>query len=244
MERLQKVIAASGITSRRKAEEMILEGRVSVNGIIVTELGTKVSGNDEIAVDGTSITKENKVYFLMNKPKKTICSLKDEKGRDTVIDYFSDVKERIFPVGRLDYDTTGVLVLTNDGEFANKLMHPKSHLPKTYDVTMEGYITDSEIQKLCNGIMLEDGKTLPAEIELVSRSEKKTKSEIKITIVEGRNRQVRRMMEYFNHPVTRLERIQYGNLTCKNLHQGEYRRLRSYEVKELLKLVDSNTNRQ
>ena len=238
MERLQKVIAAAGIASRRKAEELIQQGRVSVNGLVVKELGVKVSGNDEVAVDGNVITKENKVYFLLNKPKHTICSLKDERDRDTVLDYFPDVKERIFPVGRLDYDTTGLLILTNDGEVANKLMHPKSHLPKTYDVTIDGYITPREMNLLKRGVKLDDGITLPAEVYLIDQNEKKNKSRLQITIFEGRNREVRRMMEHFGYEVTRLERIAYGNLTLGTLRQGEYRRLRSYEVKELLKMID------
>ena len=238
MERLQKVIAASGVASRRKAEELIQAGRVSVNGLVVKELGTKVSGNDEIAVDGTVITKENKVYYLFNKPKHTICSTKDEHDRDTVLDYFSDVKERIFPVGRLDFDTTGLLILTNDGEVANKLMHPKSHLPKTYDVTIDGYITPQQINQLKKGVMLDDGLTLPAEVYLITQNKSKNKSRLQVTIFEGRNREVRRMMEHFNYEVTRLERITYGNLTCGSLRQGEYRRLRSFEVRELLKMID------
>lgn len=240
MERLQKVIAAAGIASRRKAEQMIQEGRVTVNGELVTQLGFKVSGKDEICVDGHVIHKEEKVYYLLNKPRKTICTVSDEHDRDTVLDYLPDVKERIFPVGRLDYDTTGVLLLTNDGEFANQLMHPRSHFPKTYRVTINGILTDSEAQQLRKGIPLEDGMTLPASVHIEKRNLKKEKTILLITIFEGRNREIRRMMEYFNYDVTRLNRIQYGTITVGTLRQGEYRRLRKFEVNELLELVNKN----
>ena len=169
MERLQKVIASAGIASRRKAEEMIAQGRVKVNGTTVKEMGVKVSGNDRIEVDGTEIGKEEKVYFLLNKPKKTICAVKDDKDRDTVVDII-DCKERIFPVGRLDYETTGLLLLTNDGEFANGLMHPRNHICKTYEVAVNGVLTDGMCALLEKGIDLEDGKTLPAEVFVLKRS--------------------------------------------------------------------------
>ncbi len=238
MERLQKVIAAAGVASRRKAEEMIVEGRVKVNGVTVRELGTKVSGSDDIEVDGVPLQREQKVYFLMNKPKKTLCAVSDDRGRETVLDYMPGIAERIYPVGRLDYDTTGVLLLTNDGEFANRLMHPRSHFPKTYNVTISGLMSDEEAHQLRKGIMLEDGMTLPASVHVSSRNAKKEKTELVITIFEGRNREIRRMMEYFGYTVTRLERIRYGNLTYGTLRQGEYRRLRMFEVKELLKFVE------
>ncbi len=167
MERLQKAIAAAGVTSRRKAEEMILQGRVKVNGVKVTKLGVQVSGTDEISVDGRVIKREEKVYFLMNKPKKTICSLADDKGRDTILKYMPEVKERVFPIGRLDYDTTGVLILTNDGATANKLMHPRNHFPKQYQVTISGLITDDEVRQLRKGVLLDDGMTLPAKVHVL-----------------------------------------------------------------------------
>ena len=239
MERLQKVIAASGIASRRKAEEMIRQGRVKVNGQTVKEMGVKVSTQDRIEVDGHEINKEEKVYFLLNKPKRTICSVSDDKERDTVVDII-DCKERIFPVGRLDYETTGLLLLTNDGEFANGLMHPRNHIRKTYEVAVKGVLTDGMCALLEKGIELEDGKTLPAEVFVLQRSEKKNKTVLQITIQEGRNRQVRRMMEFFNCEVTRLNRIQYAFLDLGNLRQGQYRKLRMIEVRKLMSIVNNN----
>lgn len=239
MERLQKVIAASGIASRRKAEEMIQQGRVKVNGQTVKEMGVKVSTQDRIEVDGHEINKEEKVYFLLNKPKRTICSVSDDKERDTVVDII-DCKERIFPVGRLDYETTGLLLLTNDGEFANGLMHPRNHIRKTYEVAVNGVLTDGMCALLEKGIELEDGKTLPAEVIVLQRSEKKNKTVLQITIQEGRNRQVRRMMEFFHCEVTRLNRIQYAFLDLGNLRQGQYRKLRMYEVRKLMSIVNKN----
>lgn len=240
MERLQKVIAQAGIASRRKAEELIQEGRVKVNGETITQLGFKVSSHDEVRVDNVVIHKEEKVYYLLNKPKKCVCTVSDEKDRTTVLDYMSEVKERIFPVGRLDYDTTGVLILTNDGEFANALMHPSKHIPKTYRVTIQGLLTDNEAQQLRKGIELEDGKTLPASVHIEKRNMNKEKTILLITIFEGRNHEIKRMMEYFGYEVIRLNRIQYGTLTVGSLRQGEYRRLRNFEVKELLKEVNTN----
>lgn len=239
MERLQKVIAASGIASRRKAEEMIQQGRVKVNGQTVKEMGVKVSTQDRIEVDGHEINKEEKVYYLLNKPKRTICSVSDDKERNTVVDII-DCKERIFPVGRLDYETTGLLLLTNDGEFANGLMHPRNHIRKTYEVAVKGVLTDGMCALLEKGIELEDGKTLPAEVFVLQRSEKKNKTVLQITIQEGRNRQVRRMMEFFNCEVTRLNRIQYAFLDLCNLRQGQYRKLRMFEVRKLMSIVNKN----
>ena len=234
-ERLQKVIAAAGIASRRKAEELIVSGRVKVNGETVKVLGTKVSGKDTVEVDGRLLEKEEKVFWLMNKPLHTLCTLKDDRGRQTVLDLM-DVKERVYPVGRLDYDTTGVLILTNDGAFANRMMHPRNHLPKTYEAAADGLITDDQVQQLREGIALEDGMTLPAEIKVILRNPDKNKSVLQLTICEGRNREVRRMLEYFGLRVTRLERIRYGNLSAGKLRRGEYRRLKKYEIDALLQL--------
>ena len=239
MERLQKVIAKAGIASRRKAEELIAAGKVRVNGKVVTEMGVQVSDTDEVTVEGKPLRREEKVYYMLNKPARVICSASDDKGRATVLDCFEGVKERIFPVGRLDYDTTGILLMTNDGDFANAMMHPRSHLPKTYEVHLNGVITDDMARLLANGIMLDDGKTLPADVEIVSRLEGKKKTVLRITIYEGRNREVRRMMEYFHCEVRKLNRIAYGCLELGGLRQGEYRKLRMYEVKKLLAIAKS-----
>ena len=239
MERLQKVIAKAGIASRRKAEELIAQGKVRVNGRTVTEMGVQVAPDDEITVNGKVLQKEEKVYYLLNKPARVICSVSDEKGRPTVMDCFEGVPQRIFPVGRLDYETTGLLIMTNDGEFANAMMHPRSHMPKTYEVHLDGVLTDDMARILANGVMLDDGRTLPADVEIVSRSEGKKKTVLRITIYEGRNREVRRMMEYFHCNVRKLNRIAYGCLDLGNLRQGEYRKLRMYEVKKLLGIAQS-----
>lgn len=238
MERLQKVIAQAGIASRRKAEQLIEEGKVKVNGKTVHEMGVQVSPSDRIEVNGVQIGKEEKVYYLFNKPKKCLSTVSDDKGRETVMDYFRDIPQRIFPVGRLDYDTTGLLIMTNDGEFANMMMHPRSHIKKTYEVAVEGILTDDMCRILENGVNLEDGRTLPAEVVLLQRSTKKNRTVLQITIQEGRNRQVRRMMEYFHCEVTRLTRISYGFLEIGQLRQGQYRKLRSYEVRKLKNLVN------
>ncbi len=242
-ERLQKVIAGAGIASRRKAEEMITSGRVKVNGETVTVLGTKVTPEDIVEVDGTALRQEEKVYYLLNKPKHTVCTVKDDRGRKTVIDCVR-IPQRVFPVGRLDYDTTGVLILTNDGEFADLMMHPRYHLPKTYEVTVSGILSEEQLAELRNGIALEDGMTLPAEAERIRVNAEKNKSVLRITIREGRNREIRRMMEYFSCPVLRLERIRYGTLEAGKLRQGEYRRLKNSEVKALRQMIlrsDSRT---
>ena len=238
-ERLQTLIAEAGIASRRKAEELITSGRVRVNGQVVTELGTKASRGDLIEMDGKPIRREEKVYFLLNKPKKTVCTVSDEKGRDTVLSYMPDVKERIFPVGRLDYDTTGCLIMTNDGDFANLMMHPRSHVPKVYEAAIDGILLPDEIAALRKGIPLEEGMTLPASIHIISVNEKKMKTIFSIMIYEGRNREIKRMMEYFNHSVTRLERKKYGFLDCQGLRQGEYRRLRRYEIRQLIQMAET-----
>ncbi|MBQ1326219.1 MAG: rRNA pseudouridine synthase [Solobacterium sp.] len=234
-ERLQKVIAAAGIASRRKAEELILAGRVKVNGETVRTLGTKVSSRDTVEVDGKLLQKEEKVFWLMNKPLHTVCTRKDDRGRQTVLDLM-DVKERVYPVGRLDYDTTGVLLLTNDGDFANRMMHPRNHLPKTYEAAIEGLIQDEQAEQLSRGIELEDGMTLPAEVKIILRNPGKNKSVLQITIFEGRNREVRRMMEHFGFRITRLDRVRYGNLDAGKLRRGEYRRLKKHEIDALLQL--------
>ncbi len=239
MERIQKVIAQAGVASRRKAEQMILEGRVEVNGEVLKELGYKVKRNDYICVDGKAILKENKVYYVMNKPKKSMCTSSDEFDRPTVVSMIS-CKERIFSVGRLDYDTSGVLILTNDGDFANMLIHPKFHLPKTYNLTINGILNGEQLKQLSQGVTLDDGiVTLPAKVKIRERDEKKNQMSLDLVIYEGRNRQIKRMMEAFGFQVTRLHRKQFGMLKVDDLSQGSYRLLKPYEVKLLKQMAQS-----
>lgn len=242
MERLQKVMAAAGVASRRKSEEMITEGRVSVNGETITELGYKVKKGDLIMVDGNPIVKEEKVYFLMNKPKKTMCTSHDDFGRATVIDLVS-CKERIFTVGRLDYDTSGVLLLTNDGEFANEIIHPRYHIPKVYNLTINGILTVEDGKKIKEGIVLDDGfKTRPARYKITERDPEKKQCSFDLTIYEGRNRQIKRMMEALGYEVRRLHRKELAFLKCSDLRQGEYRPLKPFEVKRLRALARTGEN--
>ena len=238
MERLQKVIAQSGVTSRRKAEELMKQGKVSVDGVIITELGFKVKSGAQIIVEGKQINKESKVYYVMNKPKKSLCTLNDEHSRLTVIDVMG-VKERVFPVGRLDYDTTGVLIMTNDGEFANQIIHPSFHIPKTYEVHIDGIFETDQIKEMEKGITLDDGiKTLPAKVWITNKDFSKKLTTFDLTIQEGRNRQVKRMCEYFGFEVKRLHRKKLGFLTVDGLRQGEYRLLKPFEIKQLKRLAN------
>lgn len=233
MERLQKVIAASGYTSRRKAEELIVAGKVEVNGEKITELGYKVKQGDLILVDGKLIEGENKVYFAFYKPKSCICSLKDEHDRTCVVDYFDDIKERVYPVGRLDYDTTGLLFMTNDGEFANLMMHPSSHQEKIYEVTITGLLSGESVKKLEKGVYLEGVKTLPCKIKIVGKDTEHKTTMLMIKLVEGKNRQVKKMFELMGHRVKRLHRISIAGINLSGLRPGEYRRLKPQEVKDL-----------
>ncbi|MBF0709056.1 MULTISPECIES: pseudouridine synthase [Bacillales] len=233
MERLQKVIAQAGVTSRRKAETLIEEGRVKVNGKVVTELGTKVSERCKIEVNGIPVEREEPVYFLFYKPTGVISTVEDDKGRKAVTDYFHEIEERVFPVGRLDYDTSGVLLLTNDGDFANKLMHPSYHVDKVYVAKVKGLMNKETIQKLERGVQLEDGKTSKARARILSVDKQKGKSIVELTIHEGKNRQVRRMFETLGYPVQKLKRERYGFLELTGMNPGDYRELKPYEVKQL-----------
>ncbi|MBW4082879.1 pseudouridine synthase [Paenibacillus sp. S150] len=238
MERLQKILAQAGVASRRKCEEMILAGKVEVNGELVTTLGTKVDPEtDIIKVAGRLIRGENKIYIMFNKPKGVITSASDDKGRKVVTDYLKGIKERVYPVGRLDYDTEGLLLLTNDGEFANLLTHPKHHVPKTYHATVKGIPHGSALDKLKAGIRLEDGMTAPAEVEYKDIDEVNKETVISITIHEGRNRQVRRMFEAISHPVIRLKRISFGDILLQNLKRGSYRHLTKDEINQLQQIA-------
>jgi 23S rRNA pseudouridine2605 synthase len=222
MERLQKVIAESGLTSRRKAEELIINGKVKVNGEIVRELGTKVSGNDEVIVNGKLLSKEEKVYYILNKPREVITSVKDEHNRKTVIDIIKDEERRIFPVGRLDYDTTGLVLLTNDGELANKLMHPSEEISKVYVAKIEGKLTPTEIMKLKSGIVVDKIKYQADRIKI--KDEDENTSIVEVTIHEGKYHEVRKLFESINHDVLKLKREKLAFLDLKGLKSGEYRK--------------------
>lgn len=233
MERLQKVIARAGIASRRKAEELILQGRVKVNGQVVNELGRKVTASDQVEVDDIKIEGEEPVYFLFYKPRGVISSVQDDKGRKVVTDFFEEIEQRIYPVGRLDYDTSGLLLLTNDGEFANLLMHPSNEIDKVYVAKVKGIPPKEKLTKLARGVTLEDGKTAPAKTKLLSLDKKKDTAIVELTIHEGRNRQVRRMFDAIGYPVVKLKRERYGFLTLDGLRPGEIRELTHHEVKHL-----------
>lgn len=237
MERLQKVMAQAGIASRRKSEEYIVDGRVKVNGVVVTELGTKVNEDDYIEVDGKPIRQERKIYILMNKPRNCVTTVSDDRNRPTVMDFLKDVHARVYPVGRLDFDTTGALILTNDGKLTNLLTHPSSEVNKTYIATCKGLAEDKDLEPLRKGIELDDGKTSPAQVEILKINEEKNTSIIKIIIHEGRNREVKRMMEYVGYEVIKLNREAIGDLNTKGLYQGQYRRLTKEEVKNLYDLT-------
>jgi 23S rRNA pseudouridine2605 synthase len=239
MERLQKVIAQAGIASRRKAEAMIVEGKVKVNGIVVTELGTRVSSSDKVEVEGIPLSKEENVYFLLYKPRGIISTVHDEKGRKTVLDLFPHIQERIFPVGRLDYDTSGVIILTNDGDFSYLMTHPKFGIEKKYVAKVKGIPDRENLRKLERGIDLEDGKTAPAQVKMRTVDKKAGTALIEITIHEGRNRQVRRMFDAIGCPVQKLRRESFAILTTHGLNAGEARELTTHEVKQLRVLAET-----
>ena len=237
MERLQKVIANLGYTSRRKAEELILNGKVKVNGIKVTELGTKVKSSDTIEVENTILdNQKNYEYYLLNKPREVISSVSDEHNRKTVVDLIA-TSERIYPVGRLDYDTTGAIILTNDGYLANKLMHPSSNVTKKYVAKVSGLVTGYEIKQLRSGIIIDNKKTAKAKLNLKKYDKKTDKSIVELIIHEGRNHQVKKMFESIGHEVIKLKREQYANLDLTNLKPGEYRKLTNKEIAILYSLI-------
>lgn len=238
-ERLQKYISRCGYVSRRKAEELIVAGKVQVNGRLVTELGTKINpAVDRVKIDGQRIEPETLVYYVFNKPKGSITSVGDPQGRATVMDYLKDIKERIYPIGRLDYNTEGLLLLTNDGALAQALMHPSKGVNKTYEVKLKGRVADDHLETLSQGVELEDGMTAPADIVDFGFDSKLNVTTVEITIHEGRNRQVRRMFEHFHYSVYNLKRIAYGGITLAGLKRGAYRTLRDDEVRQLKGLVD------
>lgn len=235
MERLQKVIASSGLTSRRKAEELITAGKVKVNGRVVTELGTKVSASDQIEVYNRLIEKEPKEYYLLNKPRGVITSTSDDKERKTVTDLIN-TSARIYPVGRLDYDTTGVLLLTNDGEFANIIMHPASEIDKVYLAKLEGIIKGEQINQLKEGVLIDDIPVKASRVKLKKVNPEANTSMVEITIHEGKNHQVKKMFEAVGYHVEKLTRKRVGIFDLKDLKSGEYRKLTPKEVQIIYSL--------
>lgn len=232
MERLQKVIANAGYCSRRKAEEEIQKGHVSVNGEIVREMGVLVSPNDQIIIDGTLLKKEDKEYILLNKPRGVVTTTSDDKNRKTVIDLI-ETDKRLYPIGRLDYDTTGALLLTNDGELANLLMHPSNEIDKVYVAKVKGLLTGEAIYRLKNGVMIDGKKTAKAKVKLRSVDKKNQTSMVELVIHEGKNHQVKRMFEALGYDVLKLKRERIAFLDVENLKSGEYRYLNPKEVKKL-----------
>lgn len=234
--RLQKFLANSGVASRRKCEELILDGKVSVNGQIVKELGTKVNpAVDKVEYCGNPVFSSNKfVYILLNKPIGYVTTAKDQFDRDSVLDLVK-VKERVVPVGRLDMYTSGALILTNDGNFVYKVTHPKHEITKTYTVTVRGIIENDAVEKLRNGVEIEDYKTRPAKVKILKTDEEKNISRLEITIHEGKNRQVRKMCEAVGSKVVALHRSKIGDIGVKDLKLGTWRYLKDFEVKKILK---------
>ncbi|MEW6116595.1 MAG: pseudouridine synthase [Nitrospirota bacterium] len=238
-QRIQKILAQMGVVSRRKAEELIIEGRVTVNGK-PAELGMKADpARDHIKVDGKLLTRpEPKVYLMFNKPRGVVTSLYDPEGRPTIKDYLRGIKYRVFPIGRLDYDSEGLLLITNDGDFAHSILHPSKKIPKTYVVKVKGDIEDSALVKLRRGVRLEDGMTAPAKVKKLKQLEHN--SWIEITIHEGKKRQVRRMLESVGHPVMRLKRIAINGLVLRGVEEGKYRPLYDEELERIRQEISAH----
>lgn len=237
MERIQKIIANSGYCSRRKAEELIKAGKVIVDGQVVTELGTKASEKSIIKVNGEVLINEEKEYYLLNKPRGVVTTTSDDKNRKTVVELIPTNK-RIYPVGRLDYDTTGVLILTNDGEFANRMMHPKSEIDKVYLAKIEGILTGEAVHRLENGISMDETIVKASRVKIKKIDYSTNHSLVEITIHEGKNHQVKRMFEAVGYRVDKLTREKIGFLTVKGLQSGEYRKLSNKEISKLYVLAN------
>ncbi|WP_127345646.1 MULTISPECIES: pseudouridine synthase [Lactobacillus] len=237
LERLQKVIAEAGIASRRKAEKMIVAGRVRVDGKLVTKLGTKVDTFSTITVDDEPIERESLHTYLFYKPRGVVSTAHDDKGRKTVVDYFEDLPYRLYPVGRLDYDTSGLLLMTNDGKLANLLMHPKNEVPKVYVAKIEGILEPDQIMTLKKGVKVDGRKCAPAKVKILKTNQKKNNQIVQLTIHEGHYHQVKRMFKAVGHPVEKLSRERYAFLDLHALTSGQYRELTREEV-DRLKQVD------
>lgn len=230
--RLQKYLALCNVASRRASEKMIAEGRVYVNGIAVTEPGTKVSEGDEVCVDGRRIAPESKkIYIMLNKPKGYVTTVNDEFGRKTVMELTEDIKERIYPVGRLDFDTEGLLLMTNDGDLTYSVTHPSRGLNKVYEAVVSGIMNHAAADKLERGVYIDGRKTAPAKVEILSH--KRNSTSVRITIHEGRNRQIRKMCEAAGHRVLSLKRISVGRISLGNLPLGKWRHLTDAEIKSI-----------
>ena len=242
-ERLQKILAQAGVASRRNAEKLILAGRVNVNGTCVRELGAKFdAAKVKITVDGKPLAaRERHVYFLLNKPKGYLSTAKDERGRRTVLDLLPEVKERVYPVGRLDNNTEGLLLITNDGTLMNGLLHPRFEVEKTYHAGVTGQLTEEKLQMLRDGLLLEDGMTAPAKVSLLPERELSERergfTRVSIAIHEGRNRQVRRMFASVGCDVKALKRVRFADLTLKGVARGHHRTLTQEEVSRLYRLA-------
>lgn len=234
MIRLQKFIAESGYSSRRKAEELIIKGKVKVNDKVITELGTKINPTDIVIIDGLKLEKEDKEYYLFNKPRGVVSTTSDDKKRKTIIDYFEGDK-RLYPVGRLDYDTTGLIIVTNDGEFANLLTHPKNDIEKVYIAKVTPIIKGEHIRALKQGIMLDGTLTIPDRVKL--KTTEKNTSIVEITIHEGKNHIVKRMFESIGFEVLKLTRIRIAFLTLEGLISGKKRKLKPKEIKKLYSYI-------
>ncbi|MDD6286918.1 pseudouridine synthase [Acidaminococcus fermentans] len=233
-ERLQKVMAAAGVASRRECEKIILAGRVQVNGKPVTELGTRVGKADRITVDGKALHRKSARHtYLLYKPGGVVTTMKDPQGRRTVADLMAGLHQRLYPVGRLDYLTEGLLLMTNDGELAQHLTHPSHHVDKTYEVEVHGRVPEEKLDVLRLGVPLEDGLTAPAVVYVKKWDPEKNLTWFTVTIHEGRNRQVRRMCDFIGFPVKSLKRIQVGTLTLEGMKKGEFRELTPEEVASL-----------
>lgn len=239
MTRINKYIAHAGIASRRKAEELILAGRVSVNGDTMKELGYQVSSGDIVEVNGIAIYNEEPVYYLLNKPRGYISSVSDEKGRKTVMELLPNVKERIYPVGRLDWDTSGLLILTNDGDFTNLMTHPKHQIDKVYVAKVEGMANKENLRPLTLGMTIEGKKVSPARYEIIKTDREKNHSIVALTIHEGQNHQVKNMFAKVGLPVQKLNRVQYGTLALEGLPAGQFRRLNKKEISQLVNQATS-----
>ncbi|WP_159564669.1 pseudouridine synthase [Streptococcus halichoeri] len=231
--RINKFIAHAGVASRRKAETFIKQGLVTINGQVVTDLATLVKSGDRVEIEGTPIYNEEKVYYLLNKPRGVISSVSDDKGRTTVLDFLPQVQERIYPVGRLDWDTSGLLLLTNDGDFTDKMIHPRNEIDKVYLARVKGIVTKENLRPLTRGVVIDGKKTKPARYKIIRVETDKNRSIVELTIHEGRNHQVKKMFEAVGLLVDKLSRTQFGTLDLTGLRPGEARRLNKKEISQL-----------